>query len=83
MSSSASRILHVLGGSDLHAPAKGMVLFLILAMMVNILALTLDQDDSFDQNKCVRMALVHDIGEAIIGDITPADGVSKGPWQTP
>jgi 5'-deoxynucleotidase YfbR-like HD superfamily hydrolase len=24
------------------------------------------------------MALVHDIGEAIIGDITPSDGISKG-----
>ena len=64
----------------MHAPAKGIVFFLILVMVVNIVALTLDQDDSFDQNKCVRMALVHDIGEAIIGDITPADGVSKGAW---
>jgi 5'-deoxynucleotidase YfbR-like HD superfamily hydrolase len=41
----------------------------------------LAQDDSFDQNKCVRMALIHDIGEAIIGDITPSDGVSKSTWQ--
>jgi 5'-deoxynucleotidase YfbR-like HD superfamily hydrolase len=24
------------------------------------------------------MALIHDIGEAIIGDITPSDGVSQG-----
>nr|CAD2153641.1 unnamed protein product [Meloidogyne enterolobii] len=29
-----------------------------------------------DIDKCVRMALVHDIGEAIIGDITPNCGVS-------
>jgi adenylate kinase family enzyme/5'-deoxynucleotidase YfbR-like HD superfamily hydrolase len=28
------------------------------------------------------MALIHDIGEAIIGDITPSDGVSKGTWPT-
>jgi 5'-deoxynucleotidase YfbR-like HD superfamily hydrolase len=49
-------------------------------MMIYILAHTLAQDDSFDQNKCVRMALVHDMGEAIIGDITPADGVSEGMW---
>jgi 5'-deoxynucleotidase YfbR-like HD superfamily hydrolase len=39
---------------------------------------TLTQDSGIDQNKCVRMALVHDMGEAIIGDITPHDGVSKG-----
>jgi hypothetical protein len=24
------------------------------------------------------MALIHDMGEALIGDITPSDGVSKG-----
>ncbi|KAL7069736.1 hypothetical protein ACQ4LE_011162 [Meloidogyne hapla] len=29
-----------------------------------------------DIDKCVRMALVHDIGEAIIGDLTPNCGVS-------
>lgn len=42
-----------------------------------IICMLLPKNDSFDQNKCVRMALVHDIGEAIIGDITPHDGVSK------
>jgi 5'-deoxynucleotidase YfbR-like HD superfamily hydrolase len=25
------------------------------------------------------MALVHDMAESIVGDITPLDGVSKGP----
>ena len=43
----------------------------------NLATLTLLQDNSFDQNKCIRMALIHDIGEAIIGDITPHEGVSK------
>uniref|UniRef100_A0A183BHY9 5'-deoxynucleotidase HDDC2 n=1 Tax=Globodera pallida TaxID=36090 RepID=A0A183BHY9_GLOPA len=28
-------------------------------------------------DKCIRMALVHDVGEAIIGDITPHCGVSS------
>ncbi|KAG6515560.1 hypothetical protein ZIOFF_025989 [Zingiber officinale] len=27
--------------------------------------------------RCVKMALVHDIAEAIVGDITPSDGVPK------
>jgi len=27
--------------------------------------------------RCVKMALVHDIAECIVGDITPHDGVSK------
>lgn len=29
------------------------------------------------------MALVHDIGEAIIGDITPSDGISRGDLYSP
>ncbi|UYV80304.1 hypothetical protein LAZ67_18002363 [Cordylochernes scorpioides] len=29
-----------------------------------------------DRNKCVKMALVHDMAESIIGDITPHCGVS-------
>ncbi|TKA70688.1 hypothetical protein B0A55_07005 [Friedmanniomyces simplex] len=31
-----------------------------------------------DISKCTRMALVHDMAEALVGDITPVDGVSKG-----
>lgn len=40
-----------------------------------MLAMTL-QDDDIDHMKCVQMALVHDLGEAIAGDITPHCGVS-------
>jgi hypothetical protein len=29
------------------------------------------------------MALVHDIGEALIGDITPSDGISRGLMDDP
>lgn len=35
------------------------------------------QDDSIDKFKAVKMALVHDMAEAIVGDITPACGVSE------
>lgn len=31
---------------------------------------------SLDTSKLVKMAIVHDIAEAIVGDITPHDGVS-------
>lgn len=27
--------------------------------------------------RCIKMALVHDLAESLIGDITPHDGVSK------
>jgi putative hydrolase of HD superfamily len=30
-----------------------------------------------DMTKCVKLALAHDIAEAIVGDIAPSDGVSK------
>lgn len=30
-----------------------------------------------DLAKCTRMALVHDMAEALVGDITPVDGVAK------
>jgi 5'-deoxynucleotidase YfbR-like HD superfamily hydrolase len=66
-------------GNHLHAFAQGMMFHVI---KTEVATLTLVQDESFDQNKCVRMALIHDIGEAIIGDITPSDGVSKGMWPT-
>ncbi|CAK9171372.1 unnamed protein product [Ilex paraguariensis] len=29
------------------------------------------------RDKCIKMAIVHDIAEAIVGDITPADGIPK------
>ncbi|KAK3352585.1 HD domain-containing protein [Lasiosphaeria hispida] len=30
-----------------------------------------------DMAKCMRMALIHDMAEALVGDITPVDGVAK------
>ncbi|CAF9938705.1 MAG: HD domain-containing protein 2 [Heterodermia speciosa] len=41
-----------------------------------VLCLMLKATD-VDKEKCIRMAAYHDMGEAIIGDITPSDGVSK------
>ncbi|EEY15782.1 HD domain-containing protein [Verticillium alfalfae VaMs.102] len=32
---------------------------------------------SLDQAKVVKMCLVHDLAETVVGDITPADGVSR------
>jgi len=33
-------------------------------------------DEGVDADRCVRMALVHDLAECVVGDITPNDGVS-------
>lgn len=41
----------------------------VMAMLVN--------DPSINREKCVKMAIVHDLAEAVVGDITPHAGVSK------
>ena len=33
--------------------------------------------ERLDLGRCSRMALVHDMAEALVGDITPVDGVAK------
>ncbi|KKA27697.1 hypothetical protein TD95_002361, partial [Thielaviopsis punctulata] len=30
-----------------------------------------------DQDRCIKMALIHDMAELLVGDITPVDGVAK------
>ena len=30
-----------------------------------------------DSNKCVKIAIVHDIAECLVGDITPYAGITK------
>ncbi|EPS39042.1 hypothetical protein H072_7181 [Dactylellina haptotyla CBS 200.50] len=34
-------------------------------------------DPSIKKDKCVKMAIVHDMAESLVGDITPLDGVPK------
>ena len=34
-------------------------------------------DPAVSQEKCIKMALVHDLAESVVGDITPFQGVSK------
>ncbi|KAI4335496.1 hypothetical protein L6164_014136 [Bauhinia variegata] len=44
---------------------------------MGLMALIASDIPGVDRDKCVKMAIVHDIAEAIVGDITPSDGVSK------
>lgn len=43
---------------------------------VALLALVLGRGAGLDRERCVAMALVHDLAESIVGDITPFDGVA-------
>ncbi|KAH9504428.1 HD domain-containing protein 2 [Bulinus truncatus] len=40
-------------------------------------AFALPPSSSLDKDKCIKMALVHDMAESIVGDLTPWCGVSK------
>lgn len=40
---------------------------------VAVMALALSDRFGFDKDRCVKMAVVHDLAESIVGDITPWD----------
>ncbi len=42
----------------------------------SIMALLLAEKLGLDKGKCVQMALIHDIGESLAGDITPHDNLT-------
>ncbi|XP_067118661.1 5'-deoxynucleotidase HDDC2 [Centruroides vittatus] len=47
---------------------------------MGVLAMLLNGDDGsqpLDKDKCIKMSLVHDLAECIVGDITPHCGVSN------
>ncbi|XP_046891148.1 HD domain-containing protein 2 [Hypomesus transpacificus] len=43
---------------------------------MSMMALTIT-DTSVNKERCMKLALVHDMAECIVGDITPADNISK------
>ncbi|KAJ0744649.1 putative HD/PDEase domain, 5'-deoxynucleotidase YfbR/HDDC2 [Helianthus annuus] len=44
---------------------------------MGLMALIANDTPGVNRDKCIKMAIVHDIAEAIVGDITPSDGVPK------
>jgi hypothetical protein len=62
-------------GTHGHADTRGMYR---QACSVQIRLTTLVQIDEEVRAHAVKMALVHDLGEAVIGDITPHDSMSQG-----
>lgn len=47
---------------------------------MGIICMLAPKEEGLDSGRCVKMALVHDMAEALVGDITPVDGVTKGMW---
>ncbi|KAL5553545.1 hypothetical protein UlMin_040946 [Ulmus minor] len=44
---------------------------------MSLMALIASDLPGVDRERCIKIAIVHDIAEAIVGDITPSDGVPK------
>ncbi|KAL0712176.1 hypothetical protein Bca4012_019154 [Brassica carinata] len=44
---------------------------------MGLMALISSDIPGVNRDKCMKMAIVHDIAEAIVGDIAPSCGVSK------
>uniref|UniRef100_A0A1X7UMP0 HD domain-containing protein n=1 Tax=Amphimedon queenslandica TaxID=400682 RepID=A0A1X7UMP0_AMPQE len=44
---------------------------------MSLMSFLFSKDNSIDYNKCVKMSLVHDLAESIVGDLTPSCNVSK------
>ncbi|KAG6580265.1 Hydrolase-HD superfamily protein [Phytophthora cinnamomi] len=36
-----------------------------------------DANETVNRSKCIKMAIVHDLAESLVGDITPHDGVAE------
>ncbi|MCD6381666.1 MAG: HD domain-containing protein [Candidatus Aenigmarchaeota archaeon] len=45
------------------------------SFMASVLSFLL-ADESLDKDKCIKMALIHDLGESLIGDYTPFDDIT-------
>ena len=44
---------------------------------MSLMAMVAASGSGLDQSRCIKLALIHDVAEAIVGDITPHDPVSK------
>ena len=44
---------------------------------MSIIAMVTNLPGDMDRNKCMKMCLVHDMAECVVGDIAPCDNVPK------
>lgn len=44
---------------------------------MSLLSFLIPEASSLDRVKCMKLALIHDLAEAIVGDITPYCGIAK------
>lgn len=44
---------------------------------MSMMSFLIPEDSQIDRTKCMKLALIHDLAESIVGDISPFCGVSK------
>lgn len=44
---------------------------------MSLMSFLIPQESQIDRIKCMKLALIHDLAESIVGDITPYCGISK------
>ena len=49
---------------------------------MGIITMLCPPEVNMNRDRCVKMALIHDMAEALVGDITPTDGVTRGMHRT-
>lgn len=45
---------------------------------MGIITMLCPNDAGINKDRCVKMALIHDVAEALVGDITPPDNIPSG-----
>lgn len=45
---------------------------------MSIITMLCPPEENIEKDRCVKLALIHDMAEALVGDITPLDRVPKG-----
>ena len=45
---------------------------------MSVIAMLCPPEHKVDKDRCIKLAIVHDMAEALVGDITPPDKIEKG-----
>lgn len=45
---------------------------------MSVITMLCPPEEKIDKDRCIKLAIIHDMAEALVGDITPRDNVPKG-----
>jgi len=81
-----SYLLHIACLSKIHGNEERLLAYAITVIKESIadhmyrmaIITMMCPDPTVKKDRCVKMAIIHDMAEALVGDITPLDKVPKG-----